>query len=110
MLWSVSQVNLVLLGVAAVMVAPTWESRGGGSARPCPLVPCLLPSREQPCLMDTASPVGAACETTGSAVLPSTGSPHLDCAAGNPTPSIPVPGPKTPAPRHLLCLAFEGRN
>lgn len=98
MLWSVSQVDLVPLHVAAATMAPARISHGGGSARPCPLMPHLLPSQEQPCSMDTASPVGAARETPGSAVLPSTGSPQLDCPAGSPSPSIPVPGPKTPAP------------
>lgn len=97
-LWSVSQVDLVPLGITAATMAPTQESHGWGSARPCRLTPHLLPSQEQPCLKDSASPVGAACEAPGSAVLPSTGPPQLDCPAGSPSPSIPVPGPKTPAP------------
>lgn len=73
-------------------------NHGGDSDRPCPLTPRLLLSQEQPCLIDTTSPVGAACETPGSTVLPSTGSPDLDCPAGSPSPFIPVPGPKMPAP------------
>lgn len=72
---------------------------GAGLSQAPPLTPCLLLSQEQPCLMDNSLALWVRrVKHQRPTVLPLTGSPDLDCPAGSPSPSIPVPGPKTPAP------------